>query len=77
MTQEDSSLTTSHAVIISGLAPSSSYYFRIITKDKAGNLAKSEVNSSLTGQIRLSVFDIILKSFESTLGWLFGGKGVK
>jgi len=69
--QEDISLTTSHSVVISELKPSTPYYFSIVTKDKSGNAAKSGIRSVLTGQARLSVFDLIIKSFGSTLGWLF------
>lgn len=76
VTQEDPSLTTSHAVVISGLEPSTSYYFRIVTKDRSTNETKSELKSALTDQIRLSIFDIMLKSFESTLGWLFGVQSI-
>jgi hypothetical protein len=77
VTQEDSFLTTSHAVVISGLEPSSSYYFRIITKDGSKNETKSEVKSALTNKSRSSVFDIMIKSFDSALGWLFGSRGFK
>jgi photosystem II stability/assembly factor-like uncharacterized protein len=72
-TYEDSSLSTSHAVVMSNLKPSTSYYFRIVTKDKAKNETKSEINSVLTGQARLSIFDVIVKSFGASLGWLLGG----
>ena len=72
LTQEDFALSTSHAVVISDLKPSSSYYFRVITKDGAGNEAKSEIKSALTSKARMSIFDIMVKSFDSTLGWLFG-----
>ncbi len=75
-TQEDTSLVTSHAVIISHLKSSTPYYFRIVTKDASQNEAKSEVRSALTGQARPSVLDLILKSVFSSIGWLFGG-GVK
>ena len=77
VTYEDSSLSTSHAVVISNLKPSTSYYFKIVTKDKAKNETKSEVNSTLTGQARLSIFDVIVKSFGASLGWLLGERGPK
>ena len=73
-TKEDTMLTTSHVVVASDLDPSSSYYFRVLSKDNSKNEAKSEVNSALTEQARSSIFDIVLKSLESTLGWLFGGR---
>ncbi len=69
----DHSLVTSHVVVVSDLDPSSSYYFRAVSSDKAGNVANSSENSTLTAQAQSSIFDLILKSFSSTLGWLFGG----
>ncbi|RJO61919.1 hypothetical protein C4544_01385 [candidate division WS5 bacterium] len=77
MTQEDAFLTSSHAVVISGLEPSSPYYFRVISKDKAENESKSEIKSALTDQVRPSVFDIIIESFKSSFDWLFGIKRFK
>jgi hypothetical protein len=72
-TKKDTMLTTSHVVVVSDLDPSSSYYFRVVSKDNSKNEAKSDTNSALTEQARSSIFDIVIKSFESTLGWLFGG----
>ncbi len=69
----DSSLSLSHVVVISDLDPSSSYYFRVVSQDASKNQAKSDANSVLTEQAQSSVFDLVLKSFESTLGWMFGG----
>ncbi len=72
-TKEDPVLTTSHVVVVSDLDPSSSYYFRVVSKDASKNEAKSDENSALTEQAQSSIFDLVLRSFESTLGWLFGG----
>ncbi|RJO61915.1 DUF2341 domain-containing protein [candidate division WS5 bacterium] len=72
-TQEDGMLTTSHVVVVSDLDPSSSYFFRVVSKDNSGNEGKSDSNSVLTEEARSSIFDLVIKSFESTLGWLFGG----
>ncbi|PIZ00723.1 hypothetical protein COY62_01265 [bacterium (Candidatus Howlettbacteria) CG_4_10_14_0_8_um_filter_40_9] len=71
-TMEDTALTTSHVVIISDLAPSSSYHFRVISKDNASNKAESKDNSALTEQAGDSVIDIVINSLEKTLGWIFG-----
>lgn len=70
-TQEDTTLTTSHVVIISDLTASTSYHFRIISKDKAGNKAESNDNSALTEQATDSVIDIVINSLEKTVGWIF------
>lgn len=72
-TKEDNMLTTSHVVVVSDLDPSSSYYFRVVSHDNSKNEAKSGPNSALTEQARSSIFDIVLKSLESTIGWLLGG----
>ncbi len=72
-TKEDDSLTTSHVVVVSDLDPSSSYYFRVVSKDASKNEAKSDENSALTEQAQSSIFDLVLRSFETTLGWMFGG----
>lgn len=70
-TQEDTTFTTSHVVIISDLAPSTSYHFRVISKDNSGNKGESKDNSALTEQASDSVIDIIINSLEKTVGWIF------
>ncbi|MCL6446398.1 MAG: fibronectin type III domain-containing protein, partial [Alicyclobacillus sp.] len=37
----DTSLSTSHAVVLSGLLPATTYHFRVKSRDAAGNLAVS------------------------------------
>lgn len=71
-TQEDTSLTTSHVVILSGLKPSTAYHFRTVSRDAATNTGYSEDNSVLTEQLSMSVLDLIVNSLESSLGWLLG-----
>ena len=70
---EDSNLTTSHVVVLTDLKPSSSYHFRVISKDSSNNQSASEPDSVLTDIARSSIIDIIIKSLQDTLGWLFGG----
>ena len=70
--QEDTNLTTSHIVILSGLIPSSSYHIRAVSKDASGNKGTSEAVSILTDQARSSVLDMIINSLQSSLGWLLG-----
>jgi len=70
-TQEDSALTTSHIVVVPNLKPSSSYYFRATSKDASGNEGKSEEGSLLIEQSKSSVLELIFKSLNSSLGWLF------
>ncbi len=70
---EDSGLSTSHVVVLTDLKPSSSYHFRVISKDTSANQTISEPDSVLTDIARASIIDIIIKSLQDTLGWLFGG----
>lgn len=70
-TTKDSSLSSSHVVILRDLKPSSSYYFRVVSADASGNTTKSEAGSALTGLIQSSVLDTVLKSLQGAFGWLF------
>jgi hypothetical protein len=70
-TQEDTSLTENHVVIISDLKPSAPYHFRAVSRDGSGNTGKSADNSVLTQQASESIIDIIIKSLQSTIGWIF------
>jgi hypothetical protein len=70
-TQEDSGLTTTHVVVISGLKSSTSYHFQVVSKDASTNKAVSEDSSFLTDQASSSVLDIIVNSLQSTIGWIF------
>jgi hypothetical protein len=71
-TQEDAAIATTHVVVISDLKPSTSYHFRIISKDASSNKTESPDNSVLTGQSQRSVIDLVIKSLENSVGWLFG-----
>ena len=68
---KDSSLTTSHVVIIRDLEPSSSYYFRVVSSDKSNNQTKSETGSVLTGLAQSSILDTVIQSLQNALGWMF------
>ncbi len=70
-TAKDSSLTTSHVVVLRDLKPSSSYYFRVVSSDIAGNKTQSESGSALTGLIQSSILDTVLKSLQGAFGWMF------
>jgi hypothetical protein len=79
-TQEDAGLSQNHVVIISDLKPSAPYHFRVVSRDAAGNTGKSGDNSVLTQQASESIIDLIIKSLQSTIGWIFsafGGGGVQ
>mgnify|MGYP001105367252 CR=1 FL=1 len=70
-TQEDTSLTTSHVVIISDLKTSSPYHFRIISRDQSENEGMSEDYTALTPQASRGVLDEIINSLYNAIGWLF------
>lgn len=70
-TQADTAYTTNHVVIISDLNPSSAYHFRVLSSDNAKNEAKSTDGSVLTDQANESVIDVIIKSLQTTIGWIF------
>jgi hypothetical protein len=67
-TQEDSTLTQN-------LKTSAPYHFRVVSEDNAKNQAKSSDNSVLTDQASESVIDLIIKSLQSTIGWIFNAFG--
>jgi hypothetical protein len=76
-TQEDNSLTTTHVVVISGLKPSTSYHFQVISADFGKLTATSDDSTFLTDQANSSVLDIVVNSLQSTIGWIFGAFGRK
>jgi alpha-tubulin suppressor-like RCC1 family protein len=69
--QEDSTLTTSHVVVVTGLTPSSSYHIRALSKDASDNKGVSEPSSIITDQARSSILDVIINSIQSSIGWIF------
>jgi hypothetical protein len=70
-TLEDETLTTHHVVVISDLQPSTSYHFAVVSKDEGGNQARSIDTSVLTDQATESVVDIVIKSLQNSIGWIF------
>jgi len=65
-TSEDTSFNTGHTVIIKDLIPSTTYHFRIIAKDKRGNLTNSSDLSFVTPAQEKSILQLIIKSLEET-----------
>jgi phosphodiesterase/alkaline phosphatase D-like protein len=66
---EDKTLNNSHTVIIKDLKPSSSYHFKIVSKDKRGNLGQSPDHTFVTPSKEKSILQLILKSLEETFAW--------
>jgi hypothetical protein len=68
-TTEDVSLNTSHTVMIKDLNTSSNYRFRIVAKDKRGNLTQTKPATFITPTKEKSLIQIIIKSLEDTFSW--------
>jgi phosphodiesterase/alkaline phosphatase D-like protein len=66
---EDKSLNTSHTVIIKDLKPASSYHYKIVSKDKRGNVGSSPDHTFVTPSKEKSILQLILKSLEETFAW--------
>lgn len=66
---EDSSLNTSHTVMIKELNTSSNYRFRIVAKDKRENITKTKSSTFITPTKEKSLLQIIIKSLEDTFSW--------
>jgi hypothetical protein len=76
-TQEDATLSFSHVVVLSGLKPSTSYHYRVVSRDASKNAGYSDDDTILTEQASSSILDIIVNSLQNSLGWLFGSFGSK
>ncbi len=59
-----------HIVIINKFKPNTAYAFRAIAFDSSDNLSISKNYVLLTPQKNKTVFDMIIKTFESRFGWL-------
>jgi len=66
----DESLNNSHTVIIKDLNPSTTYRFRIVTKDKRDNITKTQDFTFVTPQKEKSILQLIIKSLEETFSWV-------
>jgi hypothetical protein len=70
MTTEDASQTTEHIVIISDLSTAKVYNVQAVARDKAGNQAKSEGQSTIVGRASDSVLSIIFNTLQKMFGFL-------
>lgn len=69
-TQEDTSLTTNHMVIISNLTPSKVYHLRAISKDSIGNQGNSLDTVTITPKSTDSAFDLVVGNLSELFGFL-------
>ena len=69
-TQEDTSLSMHHIVVISELTPSKVYHLRVLAKDKAGNLTKSIDKVVITPKATESALDLVITNLSEVFGFL-------
>lgn len=58
-----------HSLIIPGLEPASTYVYTILSEDRFGNTAKSDVYAVYTGTKEVSLFDLIADAVGDVFGW--------
>lgn len=59
-----------HTIVITKFAVGEVYSFRVLATDSGGNQSLSRPHIVLTPKQREGVFELIIKTFESTFGWL-------
>jgi len=69
-TVENKNLGTNHTVFIKDLSSSTNYRFRIVAKDKRGNLTQTKAATFITPTKEKSLLQVIIKSFEDTFSWV-------
>jgi hypothetical protein len=70
LTQEDKNLSYNHVVIISGLTPSKVYHLRAISRDAAGNDAKSVDTVTITPKATNNAFYLVITTLKEAFGFL-------
>ena len=68
--QEDKSMVTNHAVVISGLVPSRVYHFRVISRDKANNPGISVDTVTITPKASDNALDLVINNLSQIFGFL-------
>ena len=71
-TQEETTLKQNHLVVISDLTPSKVYSIRALSRDKAGNIGKSNGNNTLTPKSVDSALDIVITILSDAFSFLSG-----
>lgn len=69
-TQEDSGLAYNHVVVISNLVPSKVYHFRAISKDRAGNEARSVDTVTITPKATANALDLVVSNLQQVFGFI-------
>lgn len=69
-TQEDGNFSSHHLVVISELTPSKIYHLRVLSKDKANNLAQSIDKVVITPKSTESAFNLVVTNMSSMFSFL-------
>lgn len=67
-TQEDTSLTTDHLVVLSNLTPSKVYHLRALSKDVAGNEGASVDTVTITPKATDNALDLVVTNLRQVFG---------
>ncbi|MBU0612836.1 fibronectin type III domain-containing protein, partial [Patescibacteria group bacterium] len=68
--EENAELVMDHLVVIPELAPAKTYHFRVVSRDKAGNVSRSGSYSVLTSRKRESFLQLVISNLEETFAWV-------
>lgn len=69
-TQEDSSLTNHHLVVISELSPAKVYHLKVVSKDSNGNVAESLDKVVITPKATENALDLVVTNLSAAFGFL-------
>lgn len=69
-TQEDSTYTNNHLIVISELSPAKVYHLRSVSKDSYGNQAYSLDKVVITPKATENALDLVVNSLATTFGFL-------
>lgn len=74
LTQEDSDYSYNHVVVINNLSPARVYHLRVISRDLAGNEAKSIDTVTITPKATDNALDLVITNLRQAFGFLAGVK---
>lgn len=69
-TSIDPNVTKKHAVVITKFDPGAIYTFKVESTDSGGNTTLSKTYTILAPKQKETVFQVIMKNFESMFGWV-------
>jgi len=75
-TAKDSTMVTSHLIVIADLKGAQTYHLKAKSLDKSGNVSESDAQNFVTNQPSQSVISIILSRLQQTFGWMTTITGV-